>query len=125
MTRAVAYVAYSSLVGGLIAYFSRTIASSAFDALVAAIFSCISCGALAFAFQTTARRRRWGFLPEYLLGMLGRTGGPSCVALVCATTLDESARAVVLRIFAFYALTAPLHVWLTLAFARADANGAA
>lgn len=114
MFRAFAYLAYSLVVVALIARFSSEALEGANGAFIRSAIVCALCGTSTFVTCAIARRFNWGFLAEYLLAMAGRTGAPSCVALICATLLDvDNARAVVLRLFACYALTAPAHVWLT------------
>ena len=115
MLRALVYLTYSSVVVFCVARFFRAALGDAFGVFVVVAVLCALCGAATFAASSLAHRRRWGVLADYLFALAGRTGVPCCMALICATTRDDaSARVLVLRLFVLYALTAPMHVFLTL-----------
>ena len=103
--RAIAYGILASLVWAALAILP-TSAERATVCVLAAI--CVLGGIACFPILAFARRKGWGALSEYLLGIVGRTGCPLCVALYCVVVMEPSAaRAFVYRLLAWYFITAP------------------
>ncbi|MGI5831386.1 MAG: hypothetical protein ACOX6D_02470 [Thermoguttaceae bacterium] len=60
-------------------------------------------------------KKKYGALVELLVSLAVRTGLPLAVALVLCCTMDKIlGRAVILTLAAFYVLTLPFEVWVTL-----------
>ncbi len=103
--RAVAYGILASLVWIVLAISLKSVDCATVLTLASI---CVLGGLACFPLLAYARHKRWGALSEYLLGIVGRTGCPLCVALYCVVVMEpNAARALVYRLLAWYFVTAP------------------